>query len=363
MNDERFLKEWLHDDAPDSTGARKSADQIMARLPQTRQRRRWWPFALSHPSTPKPPRKGGPPSVRGGTKLTFSPSTAIVVGAITLAIGGALVTQGVLDGPTPKQGVNDAATTDVDPSTAGEPSGIGAINISECETRELEVEDQAASGGITGIWKASDARLSGVYTGVLSHNRTPFGSDWIDLVVEAIRVENEAGAWRGSLYFPWSIRADTDIVVLTGERGYDGLSAVIAFPMDRGHGRCVEFRGVVVDSMLTGVPGAYVSNGIEPPLVNPVEVTLTDEGITTADLPFDDEPVSLVVTNDGSTDHGLVITAGEPPQYLAGYPDDLLAPGESMVVQVYPGDAIETYHMYDPTDEAGTMLTFDVDEP
>ena len=43
-DDERFLKDWLDDDAPDPAGGRKDADQIMARLPETKQRSRWWPL-------------------------------------------------------------------------------------------------------------------------------------------------------------------------------------------------------------------------------------------------------------------------------------------------------------------------------
>ena len=90
-DDERFLKDWLDDDAPDPAAARKDADQIMARLPETKQRSRWWPLLPARRSRPRSSSDGQPPTINGRTRTMFSPVKAITAGALVFAIGGVLL--------------------------------------------------------------------------------------------------------------------------------------------------------------------------------------------------------------------------------------------------------------------------------
>jgi len=108
MNDEQMLRtlgSWLKDTDVAAPDSRLTADQVRARLPQTRQRGRWWPL-LSSKRTPAPA-DGMPstafqpiriptttshtPIVTRRTRSMFSPAKAITAGALVFAIGGVLL--------------------------------------------------------------------------------------------------------------------------------------------------------------------------------------------------------------------------------------------------------------------------------
>ena len=57
MNDEQMqsaLDEWFEDTDPEPPNARRTATNVMAHVPQTRQRGRWLPFRLFRPKAQTP---------------------------------------------------------------------------------------------------------------------------------------------------------------------------------------------------------------------------------------------------------------------------------------------------------------------
>ena len=76
MNDERFLKDWLRDTTDSTADANAAADEVVARLPEVPQRRRWLPWP--------PARRPKSDEPHGRTRLMFSPVTAVALGAIAL---------------------------------------------------------------------------------------------------------------------------------------------------------------------------------------------------------------------------------------------------------------------------------------
>jgi hypothetical protein len=84
--------------------AERSLGRVMTRLPQTRQRGRWWPLAIIGRSTVRPsgtsdtgsrpapiPATNGPaPISTGRTRLMFSPLKAVLTGVLVFALGGVL---------------------------------------------------------------------------------------------------------------------------------------------------------------------------------------------------------------------------------------------------------------------------------
>ena len=108
MSDDKLalvLRTWLQgrDLAPPDSS--QSAKQVMARVPRTRQRGRWWPLPIFRhaSSTPRAtadterqprldiPIHGQPTPVKWGTMTMFSPAKAIMAGALVFAVGGVLL--------------------------------------------------------------------------------------------------------------------------------------------------------------------------------------------------------------------------------------------------------------------------------
>ncbi len=108
MNDERMqslLDTWYRDRETPRPQVQTSVASVMANVPQTRQRGRWWPLPAFHRKTqtatatgtteyqpsPIPVTNGHAPTVIGRTQTMFSPVKAITVGTLVFAIGGAFL--------------------------------------------------------------------------------------------------------------------------------------------------------------------------------------------------------------------------------------------------------------------------------
>ena len=87
MNDERFLKDWLRDTTDDTPDAQASADRLLARVPEIRQRSRWWPWLPGR----RRPHDETPSSLSGRTRSMLSPVKAITASALIFALGGVLL--------------------------------------------------------------------------------------------------------------------------------------------------------------------------------------------------------------------------------------------------------------------------------
>jgi hypothetical protein len=231
-DDERFLKDWLDDDVPDPDGARQDADQIMARLPETKQRTRWWPLLPARRTQPRSSSDGQPPTINGRTRTMFSPVKAITAGALVFAMGGALLVtqpfsqQSAVPGaeaeaiaPTWVTGTVEFRGTCSEPDTT--------VDIVVMEFRNYECGPQT--------WTASDPRISGEAAVAWNEDvyRTDEGAVSVNMTV--VHMSNDDGGWvcsssnlfKGSGLFPEGVTGMTAMCV--GEAGYEGLSALLVF--------------------------------------------------------------------------------------------------------------------------------------
>ena len=100
------VRAWLEDTDVGPDDARRSASRVTAEARHIRQRGRWWPLpTLRNPAGPTMDEQPQPPpapasvpaspgysgSVTGKTQPTFAPATWLVVGALVLVLGGALL--------------------------------------------------------------------------------------------------------------------------------------------------------------------------------------------------------------------------------------------------------------------------------
>ena len=100
------VRAWLEDTDVGPDDARRSASRVTAEARHIRQRGRWWPLpVLRDPAGPTKDERSQPPpapasvpaspgysgSVTGRTQPTFAPAAWLVVGALVLVLGGALL--------------------------------------------------------------------------------------------------------------------------------------------------------------------------------------------------------------------------------------------------------------------------------
>jgi hypothetical protein len=232
------VRDWIRQTEAQPPDAHQSARQVMARLPEVRQRPRWWPFpvlyrrAQSAPMTidqateyqpaPIPAANGHTPTVIGRTQTMFSPAKAITAAALVFGIGSAVL----IAQPFSQQ-------VEVAPGAEGtdhaEPVKFTAVFNPGPEVRRPTCE---VIGGMTqcmGIaWSphitdVSETRLDGVMTVSQNQNQWPL-QPW--LLMETYRISNDHGAWQGS--FPSMSDGGAfgnASVVLVGEGAYEGLYA------------------------------------------------------------------------------------------------------------------------------------------
>ncbi len=93
MNDERFLKDWLRETTSDAADPQASADRVLARVPEIRQRSRWYPWLPGR----RRREDDTPTGPQGRTRLMFSPVKAITAGALVLALSAAFLIGQPLD--------------------------------------------------------------------------------------------------------------------------------------------------------------------------------------------------------------------------------------------------------------------------
>ena len=239
MNDQQMqslLDAWFEDTDPAPPDTRRTAVEVMARVPQTRQRGRWLPFPLyrrkaqtatatdttDYRPSPIPATNGHAPTVIGRTQTMFSPAKAITAGALVFAIGGAFLIAQPFD-----QQAETAPAAEV--GDYAEPVKFtlvltpGAPTVSPtCEV----IRGMTACRGIVSsipISEVSDPRLAGVMTAVSDYNQWPL-QPW--LITTTLRISNDDGAWQGSFIGTYDgSQFGRASVVLVGERAYEGLYA------------------------------------------------------------------------------------------------------------------------------------------
>jgi hypothetical protein len=266
MNDERFLSDWLKDQAPDGSDTRAQADRIMARIPDTPQRRRWWPLG-GRPARRTARPVDDPSSESRRTSPMFSPTNAIA--GIALAIAAASVFALAVQDQSSEDVVPAAAADAVVPvplrveldfsgetSGARETLGNGAAREAGRRTEFL-------------ILESSDPRFEGAVSVIETIDR--YEGD-VSVGTRAWRVEDETGAWRGTPSYTLNDRMSPALgepgttldLVFVGEGGYQGLVAVLRSTLapdrDCSSGVCIAAAGAP-DVRLEG----YILNTTELP--------------------------------------------------------------------------------------------------
>ena len=238
MNDERFLADWLKDEAPDDADPRASADRIMARIPETPQRRRWWPFG-SRRRASRSPSDDGSATITGRTTPMFSATKAVAAGVIVAAVGGALL----IAQPFDQHGVAPpGAEVDAEPV----PPVEFRLELTGGPPRRDEVwAGTNGSGGdrwTGGAWEwraasePTDGRFAGTVTVLWNHDEYPSLEDMTQgtsVSRSVIRIEDEAGAWTSMpvLYVSESDEVVPMPITLIGDGAYGGLYAIGTFDL------------------------------------------------------------------------------------------------------------------------------------
>ena len=232
------VREWMKGTDAESPDAQRSARQVMTRLPEVRQRSRWWPFPVRYrtPKTsrttdttayqpsPIPAANGHTPTVIGRTQTMFSPAKAITSAALVFGIGGVLLIAQPF-------GQRAEVAPGAESADFVEPVKFTAVLTPGPEVQKPTCE---RIGGMTQclgqawtpyITEVSDPRLDGVMTLTANMNQWPLQPM---LAMETYRITNEDGAWQGSfpsVYESFSDTAGAQSVVLVGEGDYEGLYA------------------------------------------------------------------------------------------------------------------------------------------
>lgn len=241
------VKDWMKRTDAEPPDAHQSARQVRARLPEVRQRRRWWPFPVFYrkpgsPSTEQPTSTpamhGQTPTIIGRTTSMISPVKAITAGALVFAIGGTfLIAQPFQQSNTVPGAEGDEATTEPMPpaivsggmvdwgegtymdETEAIEDGVNRRRGLRFEGARFEMDDPRLSGDVTyehvSDWHWEDeSEGSG---GAL------FGTIW--------RIENDEGSWSSSCHSLQVMGPAPDPIVssclYTGAGAYDGLSAYL----------------------------------------------------------------------------------------------------------------------------------------
>jgi hypothetical protein len=244
MSDEKLvpaLRSWLKSRDVTPPDATRSIAHVMAHLPQTRQRGRWWPLPVlgrdtvlpaavrrtGTPLAPIPAGNGRTSIVTGRIQLMFSPAKVTLIGALVFALGGVwFIAQ-----PFDRQEATVPAAATAEPSAA-----TGAVHVTGTETvhSNVDVDSQERVGDILKVRGvhaitdevASDPRVSG--SGTLFANVDVYGMDgpqW-----GTLRIENDGGAWEGTWRgVKYGGIVDSGSAWLVGSGDYEGLTYYYSF--------------------------------------------------------------------------------------------------------------------------------------
>jgi hypothetical protein len=222
MNDERFLKDWLRDTTDDTPDPQASADRVLARVPETRQRSRWWPWLPGRHR----PHDDTPPSPHGRTRLMLSPVKAITAGALALALSAAFLV---------------AQPTDRDSAPGAEPAAEPPVRVEVTEALGLSGCEEPPDGRPADfvcevLHEWSDPQLQGTSL-TLENSSSIEVSDADGGVLEVFNdiynIETEDGVWRMRPQLRFEFEGSPEIQegpwwwVLDGDGAYEGMSLLL----------------------------------------------------------------------------------------------------------------------------------------
>jgi len=218
------VRTWLDEPPPGPPDRHAVYARVIDRLPQTHQRRRWWPFGWNPfaAGATRSADAGGDSHERRATIMLYAlRSTAIVV-VLGLAAGVVFMTasdRAADDGPgvtsvkamTPER-FEGSMIWSVDPAQPGVEDGDMLVErIVRQWTRDIE-----------------DPRFAG--TALFIHNARDaggMGPEW-----GTYRLETEDGAWEGTLTGVWDEHETRLAGWLRGEGGYAGNSQYLSIVFD-----------------------------------------------------------------------------------------------------------------------------------
>ena len=260
MNDEQMqplLEVWLHDRDEAPRDPNGGIARVTVRLPEVRQRGRWWPLpafqrnpkaptatdATDYQPSPVPATNGHATIVIGRTQTMLSPVKAITAGALVFAIGGVLLIAQPFDQrgsvPGAEQGAELAPPVVV---TITESDGTDEPEVCTGDAPAI------CTWGGSDQWSATDPRLSGTATLRATEyfwEGPPGGST----EAYAIEVVNDKGVWVGTGRATVAREfGGLNMYTLNGEGAYEGLSAVLTQPDDN------IIKAVIIDGGLPPFP-------------------------------------------------------------------------------------------------------------
>jgi hypothetical protein len=214
------------------------------------------------------------PRVKGRTGSMFSPARALVAGVFVFALGGALlVAQPFGDPGGDPPGANTGGTVTQPPVEfigqiecgPPDPDGTGPWDVVHAGTREVLADGttwQVRGHAVRQTATMSDPRLEGTY--YLSEDRDEYhvpGNPFPMIVASwTRRIENDEGAWQGSLTFayPSDGMEAGGTAILVGERAYEGLTAIWEERTSQ-TGCSGEVRGVIIDGTVPAAPEPFTA--------------------------------------------------------------------------------------------------------
>lgn len=242
--------DWMKRTDAEPPSAQECARRVIARLPEVRQRRRWWPVPLvyrkpslrptTHDSTayelsPNQATDGPNSTVIGRTKSMLSPAKTITAGVLVFAIGGAML---IAQPFGPEATVPGAAPDGpaMAPSFFSGDAGADASYLLEptSETRPDGVVVETSI--LSAQWATNDPRIDGLmtnYGSTLDYGEGALGDSPTGVTgavgPSLVRVVNDDGAWEGTLDFLAMDGVGTDLGSgwLVGEDAYEGLVAYV----------------------------------------------------------------------------------------------------------------------------------------
>jgi hypothetical protein len=280
MTDEKLapvLRSWLktRDVAPPD--ATQSAGRVMTRLPQVRQRGRWWPLPIfgrapvmppaisdtdSRPA-PIPVTNDHSPTVIGRTYTMFSPVKAITAGALVFALGGVLLIAQPFD---QQGGIVPGAATDAE----GESTAVTGTSVCgpwKAGSPQLSSLPYSLTGQVLRCTEtASDPRVTGTNTAVINvegwdeslQREVPINAvTWNDFTLEG-----PDGTWSGHGYGFYDADGVLHVVhISSGSGAYEGLTYTTSSTARAGTGQ-LDFIGLIQTS--SPPPGFPVAPPPEP---------------------------------------------------------------------------------------------------
>jgi len=247
MNDEQMqslLDTWYREREIPRPKVQTGVASVMANVPQTRQRGRWWPLPAFHRKTkakppttndmtkyepsPIPATNGHAPTVIGRTQTMFSPAKTIIAGALVFGLSAAFLVAQPFDRlgggvPGAEEGADPAAPVEV--TATFRDIECEGYDSSDVVGRVVRIYGDTCT--VDNEW--SDPRLEGTETYIDNH--VVFADSRLTIGHYVHNIVTDDGAWRMRPQFrieSSGLKNFSGTWVLDGEGAYEGLSVVLA---------------------------------------------------------------------------------------------------------------------------------------